>query len=296
MSNRMSSTPEFLRWALRHDCALRSPAPAEDVEKVARQLFVLRACGEAIAAGRECDGYALEQSACAPETVGPHPLGFRIADVLDAYGGRARVEASCLTCPVNLGRRADRPGAKSPWVGCYGLVDWTSLGASWLAQVEILLPRVASRESWHAAFLPTRPSWYGLWAHSPLQPEQLDLLARLLSACVETGPAAATVFQELLAAVRVAREDRRELWVKLFPRGMVEGQRWRVAAHCGRCGAERAEGSHVCPVCGLVAAPRAARRRAAQGTRPYWPLDRILGPERTAALLQRYWQERGDAS
>ncbi len=29
---------------------------------------------------------------------------------------------------------------------------------------------------------------------------------------------------------------------------------------------------------------------------PYWPLDRILGAERTTELLQRYWQRRGGAS
>lgn len=328
----MSATPEFVRWALRHACAPRADAPLDDVERTARQLFVLRECGQAIAELRTVDDYALSREtldAVVAGTLG-EPGGFRISDVLAAYGGSELVERSCGECPVNLSidRKAANPEcsrstvgeplAMSRWANCFGVVDWRTLGESCFERVEQLQRRLAPLEQWEVRFLPTRPTFYGLWigsansdaspashasVHSPslaFSREQLEWLERLWSLCVADGAEAETVWGPFLAAIRRALATGAELRAKLYPRGELEGKRWRVAAHCGRCGAswgsEQAAAARICPVCRLAAAPLAARSRAAQGTRPYGPLARIVGREGAAELLARYWRQRGGAS
>lgn len=294
----MSATPEFVRWALRHDCDLRAETPADDVERVARALFVLRECGRAQQELRVIEGVALEPSACQPATVSSQPLGFRVADVLAAYGGPSAVAPCCRECRVNVvaEMQGDASAAPAfPWAGCFGEVDGTRLAPGGWQELEDRMARVATADEWESAFLPTRPAWYGLWTTAPLTVSQLPLLQRLLDCCLTEIPGAGPILGELATAVRLALRESCPLWVRLFPRGRVEGRAWYVEAHCGRCGAARMEARRPCPVCRATEAPQAARRRAVRGTRPYWPLERLIGASRTAELLARYWQPHGEA-
>jgi hypothetical protein len=329
----MSATPEFVRWALRHACTPRADAPLDDVERIARQLFVLRECGQAIAEQRVVGDYVLARETLDAKQDGAtvEPCGFRVTEVLAAYGGWSSVDQACGQCPVNLGASASDDGDESSrwastlrgpnsrWANCFGVVDWRAWGETCFERVEQYQRQLAPLEQWEARFLPTSPTWYGLWigsAHSDSSPpnhasahspalaytrEQLEWLERLWEKCVAEMTDAEAVVGPFLAAIRRALTTGAELRAKLYPRGELAGKRWRVAAHCGRCGAswsdERAAAAvRVCPVCRLAAAPLAARSRAAQGTRPYGPLARIVGRDEAAELLARYWRQRGGAS
>lgn len=290
---------------MRCDCPLRDPTRPNDVEFVARQLSALQACGDALAEGRVCDGVALEPLAGARATCPEAPTGFRVAEVLAAYGGPEAVESACGGCVAHAGR------GERPWAGCCGLVDWSSLGAGFFELVDREMAAVASLERWSAWFLETRPAWYGLWAPRPGEnlevPTQqlfaykmpldcLALFSPFFARLRGASPAADRMLAPVARAVDVALQTGLPLDVRLFPAGRVEGKRWEVPPHCGRCSAARPDPRRPCPVCRSPLAPLPARRRAAQGARPYWPLVKQLGPESTAQLLERHWRQRGGAS
>lgn len=324
----MARTPPFLRWALTHACPFRDPAREPDLEQIGRQLLVLRACGDAFAedrvfeeiafardiAGRskgpnsDANGDAKDslrehgraaEHASSPDarsTGMPQPIssprGFRVAEVFAAYGGRERIESLCPGCPVNVGRASWAPSVPT-WAGCCGMVEWSAWGepAAWDALIDRLLAELAPRDTWRSLFLPTRPTWPGLWAAGPLTAARLELLEPLL-ARLESFPPLEAAFRDFAAAARFARRTGNELRVRLYPGGDVQGRRWLVDAHCSRCSSTRADDSRVCSICGWDASAVPARRRGAYGGRPYWPLEQMLGPEPAAAIVARYRQRR----
>jgi hypothetical protein len=173
------------------------------------------------------------------------------------------------------------------------MVEWSAWGepAAWDALIDQLIGELAPRDTWRSLFLPTRPTWPGLWAAGPLTAARLELLEPLLARLESLAPLEAA-FRDLAAAARFARRTGNELRVRLYPGGDVQGRRWLVDAHCSRCGSTRADDSRVCSICGWDASAVPARRRGAYGGRPYWPLEQMLGPEPAAALVARYRQRR----
>lgn len=220
------------------------------------------------------------------------PRGFRVAEVFAAYGGRERIESLCPGCPVNVGRASWAPSVPT-WAGCCGMVEWSAWGepAAWDALIDRLLAELDPRDTWRSLFLPTRPTWPGLWAAGPLTAARLELLEPLL-ALLESFTPLEAAFRDFAAAARFARRTGNELRVRLYPGGDVQGRRWLVDAHCSRCSSTRADNSRVCSICGWDASAIPARRRGAYGGRPYWPLEQMLGPEPAAALAARYRQRR----
>ena len=234
------------------------------------------------------DEHAVDRhSARLAETAGPR-LGFRVAEVFAAYGGRERIESHCAGCSVNVGRAALAP-ANPTWGGCCGLVEWSAWGEadSWNTLIDRLLAELAPRDAWRQMFLPTQPAWPGLWAAESFSAAHWELLEPLLARLAALPPLEAA-FRDLAAAAAFARRTQTELRVQLYPGGEVQGRRWLVDAHCSRCASTRTADSRVCPVCGWDAQAVPARRRGAYGGRPYWPLDRMLGPGPSAALVARY--------
>jgi DnaJ-class molecular chaperone len=80
--------------------------------------------------------------------------------------------------------------------------------------------------------------------------------------------------------------------VLLIPRGRVDGRRWTVAAHCEQCHASRTSGSLHCPTCNVRGRVIAERTRCARGTRPFQPLETILGGEGARRFREKHALDR----
>ena len=81
--------------------------------------------------------------------------------------------------------------------------------------------------------------------------------------------------------------------VRLYPRGEVRGTWWHLEPHCQSCKAPWPESQRgQCGICGYVGKPASPPKRRARGTRPYWPLERMMGKEKAAEFLERYEEWR----
>jgi len=284
-----TATPEFIRWSLGHECTLRLACNGDEPERVERQLKALRTYADSVATHRQLDDICFEPALDVPPGPSGGPRGFRAAEVLNAYGvSSLESPLPCVSCPVHVDRK---PGASS-LAGCFGLVDWSAVAASWPEIMSNVFEQIAPLDQWRHEFLPTYPSWNGLWVDSPLSPPQLPLVQNLLERLLEIGIAWREIFERFVWAIRVARELQRPLYVAYFPAGRLSGRHWTVDAHCSRCKSSWPSASRVCLSCGLDARPVPARKRLRQGSRPYWPLADFLGPQTQVDLLRRYLGSR----
>jgi len=271
-------TPEFLAWAIEHQCPIRGGQDGSDPERTERQLRAARAVSEAQREGRALNGVCVRP-----------PEGFRISDALAIYGGEAAAISACSDCPANALAESD-PAALA---GCFGELPLPDDSTAFHEAVEQSMTR------WAESFPPTNPRWYGLWLNSPLEAEWLLAAFQILDipeiCCREQ--------QELLVALNAAYNIGCRVHLRLFPPGRVEGTWWRLVPHCPGCKAawrprgsrnatEGVRYSEMCEVCGYVGHPAPEQKRRARGRRPYFPLDRLLGKEPAAELLVRYEAEQ----
>jgi hypothetical protein len=270
-------TPEFLIWAIEHTCPVRGLQDGSDPERTERQLRAARAVSDAHRAGRVFEGLCLDP-----------PDGFRIDDALAVYGGPDATEATCLSCPVNFLREGrwplPDPGSLTALAGCYGLVPLPQDARPFHEAIERGIEIEAKNEDFG-----TQPRWYGIWLESPLWPELLFQVWRILDASPIEDRPCKTAVQELMEALDTAYNAGARLHVRLFPRGRVIGSQWHLVPHCPRCQAEWTDAAaRQCAVCGRVGHPAPETKRMARGKRPYFPLDRLLGEQKAAEFLVRY--------
>lgn len=339
-------TPEFIAYALVHDCALRSGRDPHDPLQVERCLRPLRAYSEAVADDRIRDGIVIDRirddrgidhlDACGTAAITPQEpraaAGFRADEMLAAYGGLEQITHECGECPACVAH----PTAGPRVAGCFGWIVPDSNDAPdancWSRAI-----RSCSRDcDLGNTFLSTNPPWYGLWAQSPLSHDQLHWHRRLATACLHQLDAGfrsnhhhidssiasniASNIEHRMKADRIPHDrsagdfksskelqrqlrdwhaaldaaiDRQlELRVLLIPRGRVEGRRWTVAAHCEQCHAPRTSGSIHCPTCAVRGRVIAERTRCARGTRPFQPLETILGAEGARRFREKHAFDR----
>ena len=268
------STPEFLVWALERRCPLRQIAGFEDPERTERHLRTLRAYSEAAA-----DGRVLEGICAAP------PNGFRVDDALTLYGGLNAAEAACRECPAN----ALLNEIPSSLAGCFGMVPLPPDESEVHAAVEEAIARLNLRANVEANFPLTRPAWYGLWMRSPLDVPRSLLLKFILRNAGGSDSVYVQGINQMILGLSAAYEHALPLHVRLYPRGEVRGTWWNLVPHCQACNAPWPEADREqCTVCGYVGHPASPPKRRARGTRPYWPLERLLGKEKAAEFLVRY--------
>lgn len=268
-------TPEFLIWSLERRCQLRQIDGFEDPERTERHLRTLRAYSEAAAEGRVFEGI------CAAP-----PNGFRVEDGLSLYGGLAAARKECFDCPANL------PLA-SNLAGCFGVLPLPRDENVIHAAVEQAIKHLDCQRQINFLLSATRPAWYGLWMHSPLESRRAMLVKDILVvsqwSLTSEGSLASEDFSPLLMALESAHGDNLPLHVRLYPRGEVQGTWWNLAPHCQACHAPWPESQRErCLTCGYVGHPASPPKRRARGTRPYWPLERMLGKEQAAVFLMRY--------
>jgi len=271
-STRITDTPEFLIWALEHACPIRGFQTGSDPERAERQLRAARAASDAQREGRVFEGLCVNP-----------PSGFRIDKALALYGGAAAVEQACTKCPANAGLRV----AGGNLAGCYGLFPLPDKHAIQVA-VEAVMDRDCLAADYDRLFAQSRPRWYGLWLHSPLNSDQLAFLVSLFAA-LDIAESARAGFEALKKGLQTAIDAQLSFHVVLYPRGRVEGTSWRLTSHCPRCKAAWAvENLEACGVCGLLGHPAPEKKRKARGNRPYRPLAALLGEPAAREFLVRY--------
>lgn len=280
-------TPEFLVWSLERRCSLRQIAGFEDPERTERHLRTLRAYSEGAAEGRVFEGICVEP--------GDNPLkrvstnGFQVEDALSLYGGLAAAEAACGDCPANALQK------ENPFrlAGCFGMVGLPPEETEVHTAIEEAIDRLNMRANVAANFVVTRPAWYGLWMRSPLDAPRALLLKFILRSAGGTDPSFAHAMNQILLGLSAAYEHNLPLHVRLYPRGAVSGVWWNLVPHCQNCHAPWPDAQcEQCHVCGYIGNPASPPKRRARGTRPYWPLERMLGKERAAEFSARYHDMR----
>jgi hypothetical protein len=273
-----SQTPEFLVWSLERRCELRQIAGFEDPERTERHLRTLRAYGEAEEEGRVFEGICV-----AP------PNGFQVDDALALYGGLSAAGVACRDCPAN----ALRSDNASSLGGCFGMVPLPPCESEVHTAVEDAIGRMNLRASVEVNFPETKPAWYGLWMHSPLDAPRALLLKFILRNAGGGNPEYVRAANQLILGLGIAYEQGLPLHIRLYPRGEVQAVWWNLVPHCQNCQAPWPETNcDQCQVCGYVGRPASPPKRRARGTRPYWPLERMMGKEKAEEFLVRYHEMR----
>lgn len=271
-------TPEFLVWSLERRCELRQIAGFEDPERTERHLRTLRAYSDAAAEERVFEGVCVEP-----------PNGFQVDDALALYGGLSAVEVVCRDCPANVLRRYNA----SSLGGCFGMVPLPLDERDIHTAVEESIERQNWRADVASNFTPTDPAWYGLWMQSPMHAPQALLLKSILRNAKSDNFEYASAMNQMLLGLKAACEHALPFYVRLYPRGEVQGTWWHLVPHCQQCHAPWPESQREhCQVCGYVGRPASPPKRRARGTRPYWPLERMMGKEKAEEFLERYEASR----
>lgn len=256
MDANITSTPEFLCWAIERQCPLRESLPVNQPEKVERHLRSARYTAEARAEGRVDNDLA---------TSSDGTLAFRVSDALAIFGGETLVRETCAACPANALSAIRSPS----YAGCYGLFPVPE-------PREAFWQRTQNSARDNQLFRPTQFLWYGWWLQSPLSAAQLTYLATNLSA-ISSEPefAGDAALRELTLAAQVCVQQNFALSVQLFPRGEIDGLWWNLVPHCEICKAEWQAGDSRCEMCGQTRFPASPRKRRVRGTRPYRPIAEI---------------------
>jgi len=278
------NTPEFLLWSLEYGCPVRGLEDGNDPERTERQLRAARAVSDARREGRVFEGLAVDP-----------PNGFRIDEALAIYGGEEAARRACGDCPANARAGDDHPlfregpvSASPELAGCFGLVRLPDDPTRFHAAIDQSIARAYGTNSLENLCPVTKPCWYGLWLDSPLNAERLFVRYNVLAAATIDDAICHLGVAELLVALNVAFDAGLRLNVRLYPSGHVEGTTWQLVPHCPRCKAARPAPAANCAVCGYIGYPAPDTKRRARGQRPYFPLERLLGPEQSEKFMGRY--------
>ncbi len=301
----LGRTPEFIRWALAHECALRDFPKWKDPNRTERHLRAIRVYQNAVKQDRVFDGVAVE-SIESDVVIVDEVLGFRVHDVFEFYGNPESVANTCQSCPANALQQID----SSAWVGCYGLMPVSDIVLPDLVEtvpqgsidLRIVLEEVLRQNSIladqiHQAFSKTTPNWYGLWISRIPSRKQRKIQLEVVEAILELVPCPVTPPWEVFRrGLRLSVEKDIPLHVQLVPEAETDGVYWFVDSHCGRCGAISHTQTHTgtqCLVCKNEGRPRERQRRFVRGKRPYWKISRFLGAGRTREFLKEFNKYKG---
>lgn len=302
-----STTPEFLRWALRMPCDLKDIPAWNNPDHVERHLRAIRIYQTAVREDRVFDGIAVAPLPTdRKETAGV--LGFRIADVFESFGKPEDVTACCEHCPANV-MRQQFPDSS---VGCFGILPVTNVQvhpwADTIAEGDLDLrqkletvlqsdPELQLRLG--KLFLQTTPTWYGIWIpevpsleQRRLQSEVMRLLQTQIPERDFTGS-----WRLFAAALDTSIISDIEIEIQLLPAGTRDNVHWTVPPHCRNChgpvGTVGKTDSYGCPICGIRKQPLPQQRRFVRGKRPYWEINRFLGEQGAATFIDKYVQRKG---
>jgi hypothetical protein len=309
----LGRTPQFVRWAIGHACALRELDVENLPDGTFRQLRGLREYSTGLIENRVFENVCVHPASSLEEA--EHARGFHANEVLDAHGDAVFVESCCRSCPANAVAES-RPGT---WSGCYGWlpassgfcidsklrggvnpndsVEQQSYKPGRIDFVQLINDLIENSASAHAGelFTTTHPRWYGIWLNSTLNCQQVeflhDLFHQAVSRCHGIG-ADPEEFGDLIQfrdALMRCIENRLTLHIDLVPSGYSDGQTWTLVAHCPDCKLEMSEsGQQHCSSCGRIGSPHGKRKSKVLGLRPYVNLVGVMGKTMTAKFMARF--------
>jgi hypothetical protein len=201
----------------------------------------------------------------------------------------------CARCAANA---FDPPAERM--AGCCGWLPFNPDDPALEKQLSAALHEPGLRRRFDTVFLPTTPLWYGLWATSPLMPEQLELLPRVLPQRPPHGPDLDQDVLRFHRACALALRHGLTVRVILPPPGHTDLGWDTTFPHCPRCKkgtGERWEKQYstrrsTCRDCGFDFVP--AETASSEQSPPYDDkdsLERMVSPESYAAL-KREWLRR----
>lgn len=252
------TTPEFLAWTLVQPCVLKEFDGWNEPERVERHLRSAREYGAASQEGR-CRG---ERCYDRLET----PTGyFQVSETLQIYGGADRVATACQNCPANALEQLE----SGSLAGCYGELPLPQPAAEFYTRVDAAIERLDLASALKTLFPVTKPRWFGLWLQ-PLVGDAAATVGRLIGdLSLQTGEVALRLFRQALS---IAAGGTIPLHAVHYPRGSLEGRRWKLAPYCVHCHAEIADYRRPCSVCGRLTQQIPSLVRHVRGNRPWRPL------------------------
>ena len=302
-----STTPEFLRWALRMPCDLKDIPAWNNPDYVERHLRAIRIYQTAVREDRVLDGIAVAPLPTDQEKISA-ALGFRVADVFESFGKPEDVAACCEHCPANV-MRLQFPDSS---VGCFGILPVTNVDvhpwADSIAEGELdLRKELESALQSHPdlqlrlgkLFLQTKPVWYGIWIPEVPSLEQRRMqseVMRLLQSQIPDQDFTES-WRLFAAALDASIISDIPIEIQLLPAGMRDNVHWTIPAHCRNCHGPVEPvikmDSYRCQICGIQKQPLPPQRRFVKGKRPYWEINRFLGEQGAATFIDKYVQKKG---
>lgn len=299
----LGSTPQFVRWAIRHSCPLRQ-FTGNLADNSFRQLRGLRALSVGNVENRVVDGVCIHPDAD-PDAV-EKVRGFVAAEVLDAFGGEADVAAQCYSCPAN----AVDDSAPGIWTGCYGLlpgdasfefdlireanqpkpIQFTEPEVDLSVLIDQAVEKLDLQKESEALFPKTSPRWYGIWQSAILAGPKLDALIKIFDEVESLLKTSSRDVTQFCDALKRCKKFGLELHVELVPPGHSDGQTWTISNSCPACKAAMTSGERQCLCCKRKGNPHEVVRNKVVGLRPYVFLSRVLGIRKTEELVRR-WKE-----
>ncbi len=294
-------TPEFLSWVLSKSCTLRgtdlSPEQAE------RQLRPLEVLAEAQHEDRIVEGIVYHSN-LNTETI-DKVQGFQTDDVFAAYGGEQCVADDCGKCMANISRS---PNVHT-YAGCFGTIfnheltqpsseDGNNQRKSTVfSALDSITKEHNLDQQVRDSFGHTTPGYYALWLHSELNPNQVEILSKLIGFLSNKFPSNDDLrrFQSALVASRISKVP---IKIQFSASGIASGSSWTVDAHCPKCRcsekmAINPKTEHKigapkhCIVCGHTSHFVPQRKRKARGSRPYWEIVRFMGDDGAKEFVEK---------
>jgi len=182
---------------------------------------------------------------------------MQVDDRLSPFGGIQGVTDVCMACPANT-----TPELPESLGACCGILDISPDDMDWEKRLRKEMLAQRAFEKWQQHFLPTSPTWYGLWEKSPLSPAQCELLLQFLEGVFDMERDFRRGLMRFMNALRKSLETGLHLFVHLDPPGHTSQKFRTVYPHCPRCKAEAKRGekwqgrysalTYECPVCNFA--------------------------------------------
>lgn len=269
-------------WAIERECPLRNSNNWAAPEQTARELRPLQAYSEALQDGRVFEGICLDRSST-DLTNDSVAMGFPLTEIAAAFGDADFIAVTCRDCPANVPE-----SHRDSLAGCFGWFPVPDLKEPInRAFSRIRSTFVANDERVRVRRTVTQ-GFYALWINSNWHGAKLMGAIELFAAVVGDTSLGNRQFLRFVTALRVAAQQGLAVRVQLMPQGVLEGKWWRVVQHCPHCRAQWVSDSKRCTACDFTGNPLPERRRHARGTRPFLPLEKIVGKQQLNEFLNRY--------